>query len=70
MEPEGPHYHACEFHDLVMFRKARKLGLAAASSLGKCRVFFKHLAQLHVQIFNRIGGIADRFAPPADNRKE
>ena len=34
------------------------MSLVAASSLGKCPVL-QHLAQLHMQTFNRIGGVDD-----------
>src|SRR6476659_6835756 len=47
------------FHDLVMLRKARKMSFVAASSLGKCPSVLEHLAQLHMQTFNRVGGVDD-----------
>ena len=46
------------FHDLVMFRKARKMSLVAASSLGKCPRFFNTLRSCICKL-SMAGGVDD-----------
>ena len=47
------------FHDLVMFRKARRDELRGCLVARKGPSVLQHFAQLHMQTFNGIGGVDD-----------